>query len=535
MALNLAINLFEAARTHPDKPAWKDGDRRCTYRELNRKALQFGAGLRRLGINPGDRVAMMTPNCLEFPIAYYGILNAGCTVVPFNMLLKTDEVAYHLSDSQARLLIGHVGFQEHARKGWARSSDCQHLVLIGGGEAVGVAGKAVGVAGKAVGIGAGKAVGVAGKAVGENQEVRFDDFVEGQAPLDFPFPTGADDSAAFIYTSGTTGKPKGADLSHSNLFINALLIARLGEFNETDVLPAALPLFHSFGQSAVMNAGLFAGAAIVSFARFDPTEMLDSMEQDGLTMLFGVPTMYQMMLMEAEKRDFHPKIRQALSGGASIAPELIDRIEKRFNTVLLEGYGLSETSPGVTFNLKEKAKPRSVGLPLWGVQVEIHDEQGQPLPPNTPGEVCVRGHNVMKGYHNQPEQTAEVMRNGWFHTGDVGILDEGGYLFIVDRIKDLIIRGGYNVYPREVEDVIYGLDGVQEASVVGVADEILGEEIVACISARQGSQLTEEQVIEWCRSKLAGYKYPRKVVFLDDLPKNTTGKILKKELRKSIS
>ena len=505
MALNLAINLFEAARTYPDKPAWKDGDRRCTYQELSRKALQFGAGLRRLGINPGDRVAMMTPNCLEFPIAYYGILNAGCTVVPFNMLLKTDEVAYHLSDSQARLLIGHVGFQEHARKGWARSSDCRHLVLIGG------------------------------EVDGRNNEVQFNDFVQDQAPLDFPFPTGADDSAAFIYTSGTTGKPKGADLSHSNLFINALLIARMGEFKETDVLPAALPLFHSFGQSAVMNAGLFAGAAIVSFARFDPTEMLDSMERDGLTMLFGVPTMYQMMLMEAEKRDFHPKIRQALSGGASIAPELIDRIEKRFNTVLLEGYGLSETSPGVTFNLREKAKPRSVGLPLWGVSVEIHDEQGQSLPPNTPGEVCVRGHNVMKGYHNQPEQTAEVMRHGWFHTGDVGILDDEGYLFIVDRIKDLIIRGGYNVYPREVEDVIYALEGVQEASVVGVADKIQGEEIVACICARKGSQLTEEQVIEWCRSKLAGYKYPRKVVFLDDLPKNTTGKILKKELRKSIS
>ncbi len=504
MSLNLGIGLFEAGRACADKLAWKDGERRLTYQEMSEGARRFAGGLLQMGLQPGDRVALMIPNCLEFPIAYYGILNAGCVVVPFNMLLKSDEVKFHLDDSQARALVGHANFLEHARRGLAESQVCDRLIVVG--EPV----------------------------RGEEGATNFADFVAAHSPVDFPCETSADDPAVFIYTSGTTGKPKAAVLSHANLFLNAQVLAKLTGYSPDDVLPAVLPLFHSFGQTVVMNTGILAGVTIVSFPRFDAEAVLKSAEEDRLTIFLGVPTMFQLLLAAAEQQAVRPKFRQAISGGASIPFEVINRFEKYFDTVVLEGYGLSETSPGATFNVPWKRKPRSVGLPLWGTQVEIHDSDDKPLSPNTPGEICIRGHNLMLGYHNQPEQTAEARRNGWFHTGDVGYLDDEGYLFIVDRIKDLIIRGGYNVYPREVEEVIYQLEGVREAAVVGVPDELLGEEIVACLSVQPEPHLTEEAVIEWCRAKLANYKCPRRVLFINELPKNSTGKILKRELRELI-
>jgi long-chain acyl-CoA synthetase len=348
--------------------------------------------------------------------------------------------------------------------------------------------------------------------------------------------TQPEDTAVILYTSGTTGKPKGAELSHFNLFMCCQVGAdRLVDFQEDDVALAVLPLFHSFGQSNVMNTSIYAGGTITLVPRFDGDKVLEVIQRDRVTIFCGVPTMYFALLNHPRTGDFDTSsLRLCISGGAAMPGEVMTAFEKRFDVTVLEGYGLSETSPSASFNRsKSERKFLSVGRPLWGVEMRIHDEMDNPLPAGQDnlGEIVIRGHNVMKGYFKQPQATADAMKGGWFHSGDIGYMDEDGFFFIVDRKKELIIRGGFNVYPREVEEVLYAHPAVAGAAVIGVPDERLGEEVKAVVALRAGQAATEEELIAYCKERMAAYKYPRTIQFVESLPMGATGKILKRELK----
>jgi long-chain acyl-CoA synthetase len=350
------------------------------------------------------------------------------------------------------------------------------------------------------------------------------------------------DTAVMLYTSGTTGHPKGAELTHENMVLNAAasrdmyLPAIQGGFAQ-DVALVTLPLFHSTAQTCLMNAGFLGGFRLVLLPRFDPVETLDTMRTEQVGIWIGVPTMYWALLRCVDERHIDPapvaaSLRLCVSGGAPMPVEIMKRFEATFGVRVVEGYGLSETSPVVCFNqLHRPTKPGTVGQPIFGVEVRCIDEHERPLPAGERGEVVVRGPNVMKAYYNRPESTEDVMQGGWFHTGDIGMLDDEGYLTIVDRKKDMIIRGGMNVYPREIEELLLQHPAVSLAAVVGVPDERLGEEITAFVVLKPGAPLSAEELMAWCRDRLAAYKYPRLIEFRESLPIGPTGKVLKRELK----
>ncbi|MEB2345320.1 MAG: long-chain fatty acid--CoA ligase [Deltaproteobacteria bacterium] len=499
MALNLGTILQASATERPGHPALRLHERALTYAQLDRAARGVASALRARGIAPGDRVALLIPNVPEFTIAYFGVLYAGAVVVPINVLAAGPEIHYFLEDSGAKLLLAHPFFTESARRGAADAG--VPLVLAGGG---------------------------AGKdTLEEMQEA---------APVEALHATGADDTAVILYTSGTTGKPKGAELTHSNLFLNcAFVVPRLLPPIAPDrlVTIACLPLFHSFGQTCIQNATIARGGTFTLLPRFGPKEAYEILERDRVTLFAGVPTMYFALLHHPPGRDYDlSALELCMCGGAPMPVEVMTAFEKRFGVPVLEGFGLSETSPAASFNVVGKPrKVGSIGYPVWGVEMAIVDDQDRPLPDGERGEIVVRGHNVMKGYWKRPEATAETLRNGWFHTGDIGTRDEDGCYWIVDRKKDMILRGGFNVYPREVEEVLYQHEAVAEAAVLGVAHDSHGEEVKAVVALKAGRTATAEELIAWCKERLAAYKYPRLVEFRDALPKGPTGKILKRELR----
>jgi long-chain acyl-CoA synthetase len=513
--LNLATLLEDTAREVPGRVAVIFGDTKLTYAQVNGAANQVANGLAKVGVRPGDKVALSCPNLPYFPIVYYGILKAGATVVPLNVLLKPREIAYHLADSDAKAYfcfegtdqlpmgqMGYAGFQEAA--------SCDHFFMI----TANPAGPSPIEGTKTLGM-----------------------LMYNQPPTFPTVQTSSEDTAVILYTSGTTGQPKGAELSHINMVMNARLADNMYQRGENDIHPVTLPLFHSFGQSVQMNAGFYTRATISLLARFDPGAALAAMERDNVTIFAGVPTMYWALLNypEAEKYDLKKiadNLRLSVSGGSAMPVEVMKAFEERFSVKILEGYGLSETSPVATFNRVDKvSKPGSVGLPVWGVDVRVVDEDGNDVPQGDLGEIVIRGHNVMKGYYQKPEATAEAFHHGWFHSGDIGRFDEEGYLYIVDRVKDMIIRGGLNVYPREVEEVLMSHPDVSLAAVVGVPHERHGEEVKAFVVLKEGAELTEDALMAWSKSMMADYKYPRQIVFRDTLPMNATGKILKRELR----
>jgi long-chain acyl-CoA synthetase len=498
MALNLGTVLRASAAARPEHPALKLDDRVVTYRELDRAARGVAQSLHDRGLAPGSQIALMIPNVPEFSMAYFGILYAGCTVVPLNVLLTAPEVTYHLQDSEARLLFAHPLFQDPARTG-AEAAGVP--VVWAGGDVPG----------------------------GE----RFASFAAA-APADGLHPTGADETAVILYTSGTTGKPKGAELTHSNLFLNcAFVVPKLVPVGDDHVAFGALPLFHSFGQTCIQNATLAAGGTVTLLPRFTPDKALEVIQRDRVTLFAGVPTMYFAILhFEGADRYDVSSVRHCMTGGSAMPVEVLRAFEEKYGVVILEGFGLSETSPVASFNAPGRPrKVGSIGYPAWGVEMGILDDHDRLLPDGERGEIAIRGHNVMKGYWKRPDATKETMRSGWFHSGDIGLRDADGAYFIVDRKKDMIIRGGFNVYPREVEEVLYAHPDVVEAAVVGVPHESHGEEVKAIVVARPGRTLTDEDVIEHCKRSLAAYKYPRIVEFRDTLPKGPTGKILKRELR----
>jgi long-chain acyl-CoA synthetase len=493
MSLNLASTITECAAGSPAAVAVRLGSLELTYAELDERSARLAVLLGEKGLGRGDRVGVMLPNVLEFPISYYGILRAGGVVVPMNVLLKRREIAFYLEDSGTKLLLAWHGFAAEARDGAAD----------------------------------------AGAELIEVEPEAFAELLGDREPASELAQTEKEDTAVILYTSGTTGKPKGAELTHFNLSRNSDISARTtSNIQPGDVVLGALPLFHSFGQTVSMNASLRVGATLTLLPKFDPAEALEIMQRDRVTHFYGVPTMYGALLHHPDRESFDTSaLRICITGGASMPVEVLHGFEQAFDCEVLEGYGLSETSPVACTN--HPGRPRkagSIGTPLEDVEMKVVDENDTEVPQGEVGEVVIRGHNIMKGYWQRPEATAEAMRGGWFHSGDMARVDEDGYFFIVDRKKDMIIRGGYNVYPREVEEVLYEHPKIREAAVVGVPHDQWGEEIGAAVVLHEGEELSPEEVSEYVKERIAAYKYPRIVWFLDELPKGPTGKILKREI-----
>ncbi len=502
MSFNLAVILRETASASPGKPAALYTGGQLTYGELDVLSDRLAASLQAGGIGPGDPVALQLPNIPQFLISYFGILKAGGVVVPLNVLLKAQEVAFHLDDSAAKMLITWEGVLGEAAKG-----------------------------AEAAGVGEIYAVGHAGD---QGQAVPFERLLATPADGFRLASRDQTDTAVIVYTSGTTGRPKGAELSHMQLYMNADIPGRLFDVQSDDIVITVLPLFHVFGLSSIMDVCVRFGCTMSLIPRFDPAAVLEAIQRDRATIFEGVPAMFISLLSypELDRYDVS-SLRIAISGGASIPAPVLDAFEKRFGVLILEGYGLTETASTTTFNISaSERRAYSVGKPIWGTQTEVWDDNGHALPPGKEnvGEVVTRGLHVMKGYLNSPEATAAVFTDGWFHTGDLGYFDEDGFLFIVGRIKELIIRGGYNVYPAEIEDVLHGHPAVAEAAVVGIPHERLGEEVMAVVALRPGAALTAPELIAYCKERIAAYKYPRVVEFREALPRNTLGKILKDEL-----
>jgi long-chain acyl-CoA synthetase len=513
--LNLATLLDNAVRDYPDRIAVILNETKLPYQAINAAANQVANALVTIGIGKGDKVALSCPNLPYFPIVYYGILKAGAVVVPLNVLLKGREIAYHLKDSESlayicfegteQLPMGSMGFA-----GFQEVDSCQHFILV-------------------------TADPVADSPIEGVQTLSS--FMATQDPFFETIPTKPEDTAVILYTSGTTGQPKGAELSHINMVMNARLADNLFDTAGRDVHLVTLPLFHSFGQTVQMNAGFYTGASLSLLPRFDPDTALSIMERDDVTFFAGVPTMYWAMLSSPNATKFDLEkisatLRMAVSGGAAMPVEVMKSFEEKFNVRIQEGYGLSETSPIASFNrLDRERKPGSVGLPVWGVEMRIFDELDDEVPQGELGEIVIRGHNIMKGYYNRPQETADAMRSGWFHTGDIGRVDEDGYFYIVDRVKDMIIRGGFNVYPREIEEVLLSHPKISMAAVIGIPNDQYGEEIKAFVVPVADANISPDEVIDWSRENMASYKYPRSVEIRETLPMNATGKILKIELR----
>jgi long-chain acyl-CoA synthetase len=504
MSFNLATMLRESRLARPEHPLCHIRDLTFTYAQVDEISGRVATALLGTGLRRGDKVAVQLPNLPQFLFTYFGILKAGLVMVPLNPLLKAPEVAYQLADSESRLLITFEGFAEEAVKGAQAAGDVPTYV-----------------------------VNLPGNDQRPEGTRHYDElyFADDTGEIE---PTDADDTAVIIYTSGTTGRPKGAELTHFQLYMNCTVAGELFGFRDDDVGLGVLPMFHVFGLSSVLNVTVRYAGTLVLVPRFELEPVLDAIEHHRCTIFSGVPTMYYALLQaDLAGRDLS-SLRVGVSGGAAIPGEVIRAFEERFpGVVILEGYGLSETASTTTFNINaEQRKVLSIGKPIWGVQVQVVDNADKPLPPGPEhiGEIVIRGHNVMKGYYRKPEETAEAFRGGWFHTGDLAYADSDGYLFIVDRKKDMLIRGGYNVYPREIEEVLFAHPAVAEAAVIGKPDPRVGEEVLAYVVAKPGAEAVPEDIIAFCRERLAAYKYPREVRVTAELPKGPTGKILKREL-----
>ncbi len=485
---------------HGQRPAIRLDGLVLSYAQLHDAASRLTSVLRSLGVSPRDRVAAMLPNVPAFPIVFFGALGAGAVVVPMNPLLKSREIAYYLEDSGAKVLFAWHAVAGEAAKGAAET----------------------------------------GAQVIEVHEPDLATLLAGQVPATQIAAPAAEDDAVILYTSGTTGKPKGAELTHANLARNAELTAvTLLQNGPGDVVMGCLPLFHVFGLTCALNAAVYAGSCLTLLPRFDPGQALQIIGRDRVTIFEGVPTMYAAMLHDPGSAQADvSSLRVCVSGGAALPVGILRGFEGMFHCVILEGYGLSETSPVASFNHPGQVrKPGSIGVPVVGVRMRVVDADGAEVPAGVVGEIVIAGHNIMKGYWRNPEATAEAMIKGegeagadWFRTGDLAKVDEDGYFYIVDRKKDLIIRGGFNVYPREVEEVLYEHPAVAEAAVVGIPDDELGEEIGAAVTLKADRTVTAEELIAFTRDRIAAYKYPRHVWMVPGLPKGPTGKILRREV-----
>jgi long-chain acyl-CoA synthetase len=507
--LNLAIVLSENAQRYPQRTAVISDDRKLSFAELETATNRLANSLARLGLQRGQKMIIMLPNIPEFVVAYYAILKTGGVVVPINILYKAREIEFLLEDSEAIGIVACSEYLAEALDAFRTVETCRHLILVD-------------YPGKA-------------PAIGEPGVHRYSDLVD-RGPSEFEIvATGSDDTAVIGYTSGTTGKPKGAELSHFNLFYQCRVLPAWSDEprQEHEVRMAVLPLFHSYGQSCVMNTVIAQASTLTLMARFDPVKAMETIQRDHVTHFAAVPTMYLTMLNHPDRAKFDlSTLRMCATGGAPIPVETLDTFKRYYDQPIREGYGLTETSPTATWSQSPvDPKAGSCGKPIWGCQIKIVDDAGNILPVGKEGEVLIRGVNVMKGYYKQPEATAQILKDGWFHSGDIGKLDEEGYLYIVGRKKDMILRGGYNIYPREIEELLYEHPAVAEAAVIGVAHEELGEEVKAVVYLKPGCTATEAEIQAYCKERIAAFKYPRIVeIRKEPLPKGPSAKILKREL-----
>jgi long-chain acyl-CoA synthetase len=516
---NLSSLLEDSASQYADREAVVLGDTRLTYAQVNGAANQVANLLVARGIQPGDKVALSCPNLPYFPIVYYGILKAGATVVPLNVLLKGREVAYHLADSDAKAYFCFQGTDElpigqAGHEGFEATEGCEHFFMI--------------------------TVDPTAASPIEGTET-LGQAMAGQPPTFDTVAVDDDDTAVILYTSGTTGQPKGAELRHRNMHSNAIAGKDLfgADAAKPDTYLCVLPLFHSFGQTVIQNGGFAFGGTVVMLPRFEADAALKTMAKEGVTFFAGVPTMYWGLLGALDDSGVDvlaiaDRLRVAAAGGSALPVEVHKDFEKRFGVTILEGYGLSETSPVASFSpYGQEVRVGSIGIPIPGVEMKlINPEPGSwDDAEGDVGEIAIKGPNIMKGYYGRPDATADAIHDGWFRSGDLARKDEDGYYYIVDRSKDMIIRGGYNVYPREVEEVLMTHPAVSLAAVIGVPNESHGEEIKAVVIPEKGVDVTPEELVEWSKEQMAGYKYPRIVELVDALPMTATGKILKRELK----
>jgi long-chain acyl-CoA synthetase len=494
MVSSLSLNLVSSARTYPERVGLRCEGREFTFAEFDLAAARVATLLERAGVQPGDRVGLMLPNTPAFAIAFYGIMYRGAAAVPMNTLLKAREVEFYLANCGATALLAPPGFATEAQAG-ATAADARCWIV---------------------------------------DDATLAELTADLRGQDSPVPRADSDTAVILHTSGTTGKPKGAELTHGGLGRNAEVVWNLLNIGTDDVVMGCLPLFHAMGLTACLNAAVLAGATLTLMPRFDPHRALEVIAHDAVTIFEGVPTMYSALLSVAQEAapEATRTLRTCVSGGASLPLQVLTDFEKTFGCLILEGYGLSETSPVASFNHPDRPrKAGSIGTPIAGVQMRVVDENCREVPQGEAGEIQIRGHNVMKGYWNLPEATAAVISSdGWFSTGDIGRIDEDGYYYIVDRKKDLIIRGGYNVYPREIEEVLYEHPAVADAAVIGIPHDSLGEEVGAVVVLKKDITASVDELRDFVKSHVAAYKYPRILWFVDDLPKGPTGKVLRREI-----
>jgi len=499
MDKNLCSVLEDNLPSRADQLAmlWAGGS--DTFGGIDTKASAIAAALLARGLRPGQRVGIHTANIPEFVYAYFGVLKAGGQVVPINVMLKAKELSWLGKDSELIFAVSQQPFVKELLEARPSMPSLQEILCV---------------------------------SPATDGTTPLETLYSGQAPL-VAAQAIPDDVAVIFYTSGTTGHPKGAMLTHENLYSNALATAETYEYAANDVIVFGMPMFHSSGQTNVMNAAFSRGAAIVMIPRFTPDAVFEAFKMFPVSVFIGVPTMYHQILYHPESDRFASgDLRVCIVGAAPMPAKLFNAVAEKYGVPITEGYGLSEGGPVVAHNpIRGVKKIGSVGIPVPGVSVQVVDKQDNPMPPGEIGELVVQGPNVMKGYLNQPEATAEALRGGWLHTGDLATIDEDGYVFIVDRKKDMILTGGFNIYPREVEEMLYTHPAVSEAAVIGLPDEEKGELAGAFIILKSGHTASEEQIITYCKDRMAVYKAPRKVTFVDELPRSPSGKILKRLLR----
>ncbi|KJS15526.1 MAG: hypothetical protein VR69_13310 [Peptococcaceae bacterium BRH_c4b] len=497
----LIKDLFKKAGINKlDDPVIIEGDHNIKYSELYDQVNRLSNGLKSLGVKAGSKVSLYLPNSSEFAIGYYAVQQLGAVVVPINVLLRAEEIKYITRHSDSELVITNQEHYPEMKKGIAGLESLKHVIVSGmNGEEI----------------------------------INFEGLISSSANSPVEAEITDDDVAVIIYTSGTTGRPKGAMLTQNNICSNVMTWNEIMRGIPEEKMIAVLPLAHIFGQTCVMNTCIYNGGTLIIHSRFDAVEILKSIQDNKATVFAGVPTMYSYIINHPDALKFDTSsLRLCVSGGAPIPVEVLTKFESMYKCIVLEGYGLSETSPVNVFNTIEgPRKPASTGIAIDRVEVKIFDEQDNEVPTGTAGEIVVKGPNVMKGYYKDPEATALALRSGWFHTGDMAYKDEDSHVFIVDRKKDMILKSGYNVYPREVEEVFYTNPKVAGVAVIGVPDELKGEEVKAFVVLKEGQTATEEELRQYCRSKIAPYKTPRYVQFLDALPMGSTGKILRRQLR----
>jgi long-chain acyl-CoA synthetase len=498
--MNLARLLENTAERIPHYIGLRFEGKNYTFYDLNLLANRMAGGLNAAGLTHGDRCILMMQSCPQFIITYYALAKIGAVIVPVNFLYKSHELSHIFRDSGARAFIGMEPYLEEPEKVLSDLSGLDIRIASGIKEGTG-----------------------------------YIPLESLEGPETYTnYPAEDDDTLAILYTSGTTGSPKGAMLTHKNLYTNAMTVADMREYEPDDVVIGVLPLYHIFGQTSGLNASIYKGLTFHLFRQFDEKDVIRMIETEAGTLLFAVPTILNRLLMETDKTGIkRSSLRFCVSGGASLPVEVFNKFEKRFKTKIYEGYGLSECSPVCIENpFRGKTKPGSIGIPIPGFKARIVDDSGRDVDMEQVGELIVKGPGVMKGYLNRPEETAKTIIDGWLHTGDLAQRDKEGYIYIVDRKKDMIIRGGYNVYPREIEEILFEHPDVVEAGVYGIPHEDLGEEVAADVVLKHGAKASKDEIYQFVKEKVAPYKYPRMINLVDDLPKSHTGKTLKRELKK---